>query len=294
MVIRCRRGSMSHDLTQVAFTNAKLSSRGAIRKSHDVATWLSKMSMLVDRGLKAESAIKAWNQEATRESQLTGQKRVALLALLTGPTGTKKLLLDHASFFGAASAFSEECFASKNLFPGYFPRTVLDKVWRSRLTVTDAGFLLFLRYTDACHHQKLPETRGKLSKERCAELSQLSQLVVSVETELKEGGVVTSRLTDALMACDGNLELELQVALSEKAGKWKPADLTLVQEVLKEHSATADSKFFVEKRTVAAGELEREEFDLMKKMFECRGCTCLMFFRNKKFLRFQLVTLQNV
>lgn len=219
MVIRCRRGSMSHDLMQVAFTNAKLSSRGAIRKSHDVACWLSKMSMLVDRGLKAESAIKAWNQEATRESQLTGQKRVALLALLSGPDGTTKLLLDHASFFVSASAFSEECFAAKNLFPGYFPRTVLDKTWRSRLTVTDAGFLLFLRYTDACHHQKLPETRGKLSKERCAELSQLTQLVVAVEAELKEGGVVTSKLTDALLDCDANLELELQVALSEKAAK---------------------------------------------------------------------------
>ena len=251
---------MSHDLMQVAFTNAKLSSRGAIRKSHDVACWLSKISMLVDRGLKAESAIKAWNQEATRESQLTGQKRVALLALSSGPAGTTKLLLDHASFFGSASAFSEECFAAKNLFPGYFPRTVLDKTWRSRLTVTDAGFLLFLRYTDACHHQKLPETRGKLSKERCAELSQLTQLVV------------TSKLTDALLDCDANLELELQVALSEKAAKWKPADLTLVQEILKAHSATADSKFFVEKRVVAAGELEREEFDLMKKMFEYLAC----------------------
>ena len=259
---------MSHDLMKVAFTNAKLSSRGAIRKSHDVACWLSKMSMLVDRGLKADMAIKAWNQEATRESQLGGQKRVALLALLSAPSGTKKLLLDHASFFGSASAFSEECFAAKNLFPGHVPRSILDKAWRARLTVTDSGFLLFLRYTDACHHQKLPGTRGKLSKERYAEISQICQLVVSVEEELKDGGVITSKVSDALLQCDGNLELELQVALSEKSAKWKPADLTLVQDILKEHSATADSKFFVEKRVVAAGELEREEFEIMKKMFE--------------------------
>ena len=259
---------MSHDLMKVAFTNAKLSSRGAIRKPHDVACWLSKMGMLVDPGLKAESAIKAWNLEATRESQLTGQKRVALLALLCAPAGTKKLLLDHASYFGSASAFSEECFAAKNLFPGFVPRSVPDKTWRSRLSITDAGFLLFLRYIDAAHHQTRADCRGKLSKERYAELSQVCQLVVSVEEELKEGGVVTSKVTDALLACEANLELELQVALSEKGMKWKPADLTLVQEILKEHSATTDSKFFVEKRVVAAGELEREEFDLMKKMFE--------------------------
>lgn len=259
---------MSHDLMKVAFANARLSSRGSIRKPHDVSCWLSKMSLLVDRGLKAESAIKTWNQEATRETQLMGQKRVALLALLSAPSGTKKLLLDHASYFGSASAFSEECFAAKNLFPGFVPRSVLERTWRSRLSITDAGFLLFLRYIDASHHQKLPDCRGKLSKERCAELSQLCQLVVSVEEELKEGGVVTSKVTDALLACDCNLELELQVAVSEKAAKWKPADLTLVQEILKEHSATNDSKFFAEKRAVAAGELEREEFDLMRRMFE--------------------------
>lgn len=262
---------MSHDLMRVAFTNAKLSSRGAIRKSHDVACWLAKISMLCERGMKADSAIKSWNSEATRESQLTGQKRVALLALLQAPAGTKELLLAHSSFFGSSSAFSEECFAAKNLFPGYTPRSILDKQWRSRLTMTEAGFLLFLRYTDASHHQKLVQTRGKLSKERISELCQLAQLVVSVEAELQEGGVITSRVTEALLACDGNLELELQVALSEKSPKWKPADLGLVQEVLKEHSATSDAKFFVEKRVVAAGELEREEFDLMKKMFEYLG-----------------------
>lgn len=270
-MIHCRRGSMSHDLMKVAFTNAKLSSRGAIRKSHDVACWLSKLDMLCERGLKAEAAIKACNQEATRDSQLLGQKRVALLALLQGPPGTKQLLLDHASFFGSSSAFSEECFAAKNLFPGYQPRSVLDKAWRSRLTVTEAGFLMFLRYTDSSHHQKLAETRGKLSKERIAELSQLAQLAVSVETELQDGGVVTNRHTEALLQGDGNLELELQVALSEKSSKWKVGDLTLVQEILKQHSATADAKFSVEKRVVAAGDLEREEFELMLKQFEPLG-----------------------
>ncbi|CAK9019083.1 Uncharacterized protein SCF082_LOCUS14370 [Durusdinium trenchii] len=266
--ICCRRGSMSNDLMRVAFTNAKLSARGSIRRSHDVATWLSKMSMLCERGLKADSAIKSWNSEATRESQLVGQKRVALLALLNAPNGTKELLLQHASFFGSSSAYSEECFSAKNLFPGSQPRSVLDKAWRARLTVTDPGFLLFSQYTDACHHQKVPEVRGKLSKERILELSQLAQLVTSMEQELKDGGVVTTKISEALLACDGNLELELQVALSEKSSKWKIADVTLVQEVLKNHSAAADSKFYVEKRMVAAGELEREEYDLMKKMFE--------------------------
>ena len=68
------------------------------------------------------------------------------------------------------------------------------------------------------------------------ELSQLAQLVTSMEQELKDGGVVTTKISEALLACDGNLELELQVALSKKSSKWKIADVTLVQEVLKNHS----------------------------------------------------------
>ena len=46
--------------------------------------------------------------EATRESQLAGQKRVALLFLLSAPPGTAELLLKHTSEFGSQSAFAED------------------------------------------------------------------------------------------------------------------------------------------------------------------------------------------
>ena len=48
---------------------------------------------------------------ATKESQIRGERRVSLLALLTAPTEVAQLLVQHSSESGSASAFSEECFA---------------------------------------------------------------------------------------------------------------------------------------------------------------------------------------
>ena len=109
---------MSTDITHVAFENAKLSARGAIRQAHDVPTWLSKLALLQSKGLKADAVIKAWNDVATRDSQITGQKRVALLQLLASPLELCQLLIKHASEFGQKGAFSEECFANKALQVG--------------------------------------------------------------------------------------------------------------------------------------------------------------------------------
>ena len=91
--------------------------------------------------------------------------------------------------------------------------------------MTEQGWILFLKYVDACHATKLPENQGKLPEERIQELSAMAQMVTHLEAELKEGGVLTNKVSEALLACDGNLELELQVALRVKAAKWKRADL---------------------------------------------------------------------
>ncbi|CAJ1394735.1 unnamed protein product [Effrenium voratum] len=221
-VIWARRATLSTDIKRVAFANAALSSRGSIRRAHDVPTWLSKLSLLCTKGFKADAAIKAWNMEATRESQLAGQKRVALLFLLSAPPGTAELLLKHTSEFGSQSAFAED------------------------------------------------GNRAKLSKEALQEAAHLCQLLQAVQDDLAEQGVAATSLSEKLLAGDRNLEMELQVALAERSASWTSAGLTVVKELMKGHAASAEGKFRTEseKRSIVAGELEREEFSLMLKMFE--------------------------
>ena len=64
------------------------------------------------------------------------------------------------------------------------------------------------------------------------------------------------------------------MALAERSASWTSAGLTVVKELMKGHAASAAGKFRTEseKRSIAAGELEREEFSLMLKMFECLEC----------------------
>ena len=89
------------------------------------------------------TATRSWNAQATQQSQLTEQKRVALLALLNFPEEAQQILLKHASEFGSATAFSEQAFANKALMVGYMPRNV-SKDWARRLTVTEKSLILTL------------------------------------------------------------------------------------------------------------------------------------------------------
>ena len=264
--ISCRR-VMSVDLTSICFQNAQSSARGNIRRAHDVATWLAKLSMLQSRGLKADSILKQWNEVATKESQIGGQKRVALLALLAAPTEVAQLLVRHSSEFGSQSAFSEECFAQKQLQIGYTARG-LNKAWSGRLVMTPASLILMCQFVDEGHRRQLSELRGKLSKDTMQEAAAMAQLVLSVETELREQGIVTKAVSKAFLNGDMNLQLELQLALSEKSAQFKIMQLSCVSQLLKEHDAGQSVKFAAaqSKHHVLAGELEKEEFTLMEQM----------------------------
>lgn len=80
--IKCKACLHLSDRASVALENAKLSARGSIRRAHDVVTWLGKLVMLKSTGLDPAAVLKRWNDMATRESQVTGNKRVCCLALL--------------------------------------------------------------------------------------------------------------------------------------------------------------------------------------------------------------------
>lgn len=196
-VVWCRRGSMLTDLGAIALQNATLSRRGSHRRQHDVATWLSKLVLLQNHGSPPAAVINQWNLTAPPSSQLTGQKKLALMNLLQAPAGTTDLLLKHASEFCDKSAFSEECFANKQILLNYMPRHA-SKSWSKRLTVTAESFLLMMQFIDASHRRKLPETRAKLAKEAMAEASQLAALVTALEAELKSQGA-KSNLSERLL-----------------------------------------------------------------------------------------------
>jgi len=164
---------MSSDVATVALHNAALSRKGAMVKSHDVATWVAKLQLLKNHGLTPAQVIATWNQQTTKESQLVGQKKVALLNLLEAPSEVIQLLIAHCSEFSDKSAFAEECFASKQILPGYVPRSG-SKSWNKRLTCTSESLALMMRYVDASHRRKLADTRAKLSKESMSEASQLA------------------------------------------------------------------------------------------------------------------------
>ena len=87
VVISCRFGLCGFDIVAIAFENARLSNRGAIRKSHCAITWVVKLNMCSEQTKTgAPQLIKQWNTVCTRDGALTGGKRVAVLALLEVPT----------------------------------------------------------------------------------------------------------------------------------------------------------------------------------------------------------------
>ncbi len=64
--------------------------------------------------------------------------------------------------------------------------------------------------------------------------------------------------------------MELVAALAEKRENWKAGDLKCVQELMKLKCAASQATLKVESeaRSLAAGELEKEEYKLMIGMFE--------------------------
>lgn len=182
-VVFCKRGIMTSDPQSIALENAKLSQKGSIRRAHCVLTWLGKLSLLQKHGLSPDQVIKLHNQTATQSGQLTGSKRVAVLALLNMPSKCTQVLLQHLSMFGDHTAFYEDAFSNKRLAVGAKARAG-SKVWNDRLHVSQEGLLMMLQYIDAQHKKKLPGTHTKLRKETLEEILNMAQLLVSLCAEL--------------------------------------------------------------------------------------------------------------
>ena len=57
------------DMQTIAFANAALSARGAIRKAHDVLAWTLKLVKMQRHGRRPEVVLSEWNSRATKDRQ---------------------------------------------------------------------------------------------------------------------------------------------------------------------------------------------------------------------------------
>ncbi|CAJ1407180.1 unnamed protein product [Effrenium voratum] len=241
------------DAASIAIENAKLSARGDIRKGHDTITWLSKLSLLKQKGLSPTEVLRRWNEAATRESALQGQKRTAILQLLELPQESVLLLLEHSSNFGEDTAFAHDAFANKRLSPGFSPRGIA-KPWQKRLTVTVDGFNLFIQHVHGTQMRKTRPMRKKWEKAALEEAMSMAQLLVScaAEMQLQQPGTIA-------------LELELQAAISEAKTDFQPADISAFKEIRAICLADRDEKMSAigQGPRITAGELEKQAFEVM-------------------------------
>ena len=178
-----RRAIMSTDAQSAALENARLSTRGAIRRQHCCLTWLGTLSILQSQGLSPEQILKAWNTQCTQKGQVVGQKRTALLAVLKLSDDCQKVLLEHLSEFGDNTAFLEDTWGLPKFKVGSKPRSAA-KIWNDRLTVTSAGQHLMLRYVHRQHQKKLPGTHTKLTKDTVEECLSMALLLRSAASEV--------------------------------------------------------------------------------------------------------------
>ena len=268
--VTCRLGMAATDPSTIALENARLSAAGSIRKKHDPITWAAKLMTLKNKGLSPTEIIRRWNDGATRDGALNGAKRTAVLAMLELSDESLNLLIKHVSEFGIEnSAFQDSAFSNKKILPGHSPGCNGDKAWQKRLTITDKGFQLFIRYVHEKHARKSTHTRSKSDRTAMEEAVNMSQLLQSCFEELSEQYPIPSETWDGVLKpfLDGNnnLELDLQGAASELKNGWQPADLPCFKAVIAESTAKRDGKLerLGQGAKISPGQLEKQRFDLL-------------------------------
>ena len=267
-----RLHGVASDAISVCLENARLSARGAICKAHDVLTWVLKLAKLKPAGVKPSEVLKRWNAECTKDSQLLGAKRTAVLNLLDAPESAIQILMEHLSEFGLDGvAFREDCFSSKKLSVGFQPRSGLQKPWQDRLKVTAEGLTLTLCYLHEAHKRKCPESRVKLDRKAVEEAQQMAQLLLAGVQEAQaqyplSQEAVQEHILGPFVAGDMNLEMELQSALSELPTDWRSLNLTHISRAVQTHCDVRDTammRLTGQGLSIEAGQLEQQAFALV-------------------------------
>ena len=273
--VHCKMGSIMQDIVSVAMLNASLSARGAIRKAHDVVTWMSKLRSLKQANCDPAQCIGKWNERCTTSQRLEGSKRQAVMNLLLWPDDLCQVLLDHVSRCGNDQAcFMEETWANKKFLIGTSPRT--NKLWTGLLQLTTDGLQLCLQSMIGAYEEKMAQLRRKYSSKDVEAALLQAQLCCSLESSLmndhnvsKELLVIKSRFLEG----DIHLQTELQAAITERNANWNFGDMDVIKEILKKHRASQEQCHAESavSRNIAATQLEKEEFHLLQKQMECFG-----------------------
>ena len=222
-------------------------------------------------GVSPAEVLKWWNADCTKDSQLIGQRRTAVLNLLDAPDSAIQVLAEHLSEFGSDGvAFREDCFCSKRLAVGFQPRSGLAKSWQERLKVTAEGLTLPLRYLHEAHRRKCAESRVKMDRKAVEEAQQMAQLLVASVQEAQaqyplSQEAVQEHILGPFVAGDMNLEMELQSALSELPSEWRSVSLTRISQCVQMHCDVRDTamlKLTGQSLSIEAGQLEQQAFAL--------------------------------
>jgi len=262
-------------LREQAFSNFKLSARGAIRQAPSVINWVVVLQKLGAAGdSDTGQIIRQWNQGSARANQILGAKAQAVKNVmdLCLPE-TIALMIDHVSTYTwEGCSIQEDCLASKKVFKGQHFRSVNSRKWTSRQIVTkESCQMMWLRIFKK-YDTTVATFRKKYNKAYVEEQAELSACFYNSVVEASENSPLD--LEELLKECgpmwvssDPKLDMELQSGLADKSEQWTFRELTCINNMMLKYSGgkTVDimkDEAMVEKESQ---QLEEISFNLLLK-----------------------------
>ena len=190
-------------------------------------TWVNKLRLLEGGSDRPAAILEKFNSNASARGKVTGNCRVAALALLQ-PNCKRgcEMMVDLLSRIGPRAVWwGEDSFCNKKLLPNFAPRTGRSS-WNPILVVTAESFETWIASLNRQHLAKNPKSRRSLEKSRLEEHSQLSAFWTWAKTEAQHPAVDPEDLAavhEKFLDGDVTLSLDLQSLLHEKKSDicWK-------------------------------------------------------------------------
>ena len=117
------------------------------------------------------------------------------------------------------------------------------------------------------HARKPPKLRNKLERAALENAALMSQLLVSCHREVLDQHALTAEASANIFTpfLEGNVNLDLQAALSELKPGFKPADLTPFKDAIADALATREGRLtsIGQGPKISPGQLEKQAFDLI-------------------------------
>ena len=148
------------------------------------------------------------------------------------------------------------------------------ELWSRRLTITEASFLLMVKWQSNMQKKKLPQMRRKADRAAMEEAASVCALVQSLYKEMlseypvKPEDLETNFMQPFLLGQDSNLLVALQGLLHTKPASSLCELLPVFEELVHNHVQKSDiSLTGVSKTELINAEIEETEFKLFEKKF---------------------------